>query len=368
MNQSESARREYGKARTSMFALHSRNENSDDAISCAVSRILCCSKDAIEAAEKWSNTRNGKCDPFPKVFRLEFARQMGSLAPVRLNCLPDCGPGSEVLDEYLSVVARLDAEWRKCDADRERWLTCKDTQPSAREQEESLDEIAYLAIKDKDPDLVPSSWPEDSFLPGFNPLRPHELETLSPWCRGRIPPFARKIVGQRSWVNVARIAAFARFAEVVEGRDQIRYCNACHRAFNAFSRPIFCSDKCGHHYSSQCSKKDKTRVQNRRRCMIATLILDRWLQNARGKWRPVAERELAREFLGPVGHKSRWLGGCIVAATLPDKDPKRRRLAELCTTKNANHQETKIVHDEMNRLLSLINRASRVENELVLKK
>lgn len=365
MNQSPSARREYGKIGTSV--LSSRGEDPDESLYCSVARILCSNKDAFESAQKLCVTRNTNCDQFSEDFRLEFARQLGFLAPARFNCLPDDGPGLEVLEEYLKQISRLEAEWRKCKADAQEWLACKDTQESRRALEHAGDAIAYIAIRDKDPDLAPSTWPEDPCSPDFNPLRPHELKNLNQWGRSFIPDFVSKIVGQHSWADVARIAAFARFAEVVDGRPRIRYCKGCDRAFNASSRQIFCSDKCGHSYSSKCSRRDNTRAQNQLRIMTAVPALNRWIENPRGKWRRVVEAELAHKHLGPVDRRSQWLGRCIVAAKLPDKHPKRQRLAELCTSRKANVREARMNRGELIKFLGLINRADRVENELMSK-
>lgn len=367
MNETDPARREYGKARTSRFPLISPTDITDDTIAFTAARVLCCSKDAFEAAQKWEAARNSNSDPFLEDFRLEFARMIGSLAPAKLNRLPECGPGLDVLDEYLSIIARRDAEWRSCKADPERWLVVAHAELTVLELEQSLCDIVWIAIRNKDTDFAPPDWPDNSVMPGFKPRKPRELKDLNQWYRRKIPPFKIKIAGQRSWEDVARIAALVRFAEVFVGNDKIDYCRGCGHVFEAFRRSVFCSEKCAHRVSSRCSKEDNSRIQNRRRNMIATQALAGWLEKPKGKWRLAVEMKLASAFFCPIDHKSQWLGRCIVAAKLPHKSEKRIRLIELCTNKNASAQEVRRIRGEVNNFLRLINRADRVESQMTRK-
>lgn len=367
MNQAGPARPEYGNPRTPKFFLSQTKEDPDDELCIAVARILCCSKDAFEKAQLSQATPNSKYDPFSEAFRAEFSKQLGALAPEEFNRFPEGGPELGVFDEYLKVIAGLNVQWRNCDADAKSWLSCPGTKQTAEELEMVRRKIRRVETRPEDLDFAPPNWPENSFVPGFDPRRPYELEGLSDWCRRRTPEFKRKIIGQRSWLEVARIAALARFDETLSGRDGIAYCKWCKKIFSTFYQSTFCSEKCAHRDSSRRSKRGKTRMQNQRRMMIATQATNRWLEKPRREWRPAVEMALARAGLAAPHRRSQWLGRCIVAAKLPSGHPKRIRLAELCTSEDADEQLARTARAQLDLLLSLINRASQVERDVAQK-
>ena len=274
----------------------------------------------------------------------------------------------KALDSYLPVILRLMTQWRACGQDPVRWWTAAKHQEDVRQLQKALNSTSFsLQLRPGSPNQ--QRRPPWSLMAGASRSSDEEVMYENFYSRRNAPvrllkssPFIR---GMRSLPDIARTAAYLLFSEVLIRGIRFSFCARCGAAFYPGKKQKYCGPRCSHPAPGAISKEKSTRRDNLRRLNVASSALSNWIGNPLGQWRDHVENELLKKSLKARVNKSQWLGRCIRAAGLPRNSPKRLRLAELCTQREASDSESKAVTKLVSDLCVLIRKAQAIQKKRV---
>jgi hypothetical protein len=204
-----------------------------------------------------------------------------------------------------------------------------------------------------------ANWTYDELRPGgpfHHPLQQHKKLALVS---------SDRFIGQRTWSQAARTAAYALFGDFLTGKpEDIGFCRKCEQPFERGKRTLFCSLKCARCYSATSSHDAAIRLRNRKAFRKSVTSVAKWVgksHRAGSDWRRQVEN--APELVTRDGRHSRTVGFYIRAAESPLGSPDREKLLDslldtsVFSAGTIREKEREKLRPEVNAFLENIRRA-----------
>jgi len=260
-------------------------------------------------------------DIFPELLReMCGSRDIIHQSPVRPQTVL-FGNSQDALSIYLGTIARLLRTWRNEPPPSGLW---GDATAHWCDQHPEILQAIQVAMCSRSFYFSPEriEWTQEELRPG-GPA--HSKDNVKLGLVSMV-----RFIGQRTWHQAARTAAYALFGTFLGNKPEIvGFCRRCNGPFYLGKPMVFCSKKCAHNYHSSRGRDAEARISRRMVFRKMAKALAKWLQGIR-RTRPgwSIQVQNAAGMQTRDGRKNRTLGAYIRASRTEVGSPEREKLLD----------------------------------------